>query len=384
MSAHSDVGSSRKDVSAQSLASTPNVGGGPNNNVPKNHDPKRPVPKNPDPVTFSPFDLLSPDIILDAVQSSYDIKPDGRLNPYSSYVNRVYGLSSEAGDNYVVKFYRPGRWSEGAIKEELYFLEDCEKAEIPVIAPIKNAEGERLSNFQLELEPEAGDSQESLRFFFTLYPKKGGRNFDAEEDSDWLRLGRLVGRLHATASLRDAPSRVKIGPSLALNNLEKIEALIHPEIRLEFVQLCRDAIEVGAEAMSSARVQRIHGDLHRGNILERPDEGLLLLDFDDMAIGPPVQDLWLLLPGRAFECRRELSLLAEGYAEFSELPADSLSLIESLRLYRMLHFLAWRALQRQDLWFKKDFPDWGSRAFWIQELEDFREQAKIIASGSDD
>ncbi|MDD3820307.1 MAG: hypothetical protein PHT01_03050 [Spirochaetales bacterium] len=70
----------------------------------------------------------------------------------------------------------------------------------------------------------------------------------------------------------------------------------------------------------------------------------------------------------------------EGYAEFGELPAGSTSLIESLRLYRMLHFLAWIALQRQDLWFKKEFPDWGSRAFWIQELEDFREQAKVIIS----
>jgi len=132
--------------------------------------------------------------------------------------------------------------------------------------------------------------------------------------------------------------------------------------------------------MSSANVQRIHGDLHRGNILERPDQGLLLLDFDDMAIGPPIQDLWLLLPGRAAECGRELGFLLDGYSEFSELPQESLGLIENLRLYRMLHFLAWRALQRQDLWFKKDFPDWGSRAFWIQELEDFRDQAKIIAS----
>jgi Ser/Thr protein kinase RdoA (MazF antagonist) len=332
----------------------------------------------PNPGNGSPFDLLSPDIIFDAVQSAYDIKPDGRLSPCSSYVNRVYGLSSEAGDDYVVKFYRPGRWSEKAIREEQAFLADCQKAEIPVIAPVENSEGEGLSAF--DLEPEEENGLGPLRFFFTLYPKRGGRNFDAEGDSDWLRLGRLAGRLHAAGSLRDAPSRVRIGPELALSNLEKIEALIHPEFRAEFVDLCKDAIKAGYETMSSPRVQRIHGDLHRGNILERPGEGLLLLDFDDMAIGPPIQDLWLLLPGRAAECGRELGLLMEGYAEFGELPAGSTSLIESLRLYRMLHFLAWRALQRQDLWFKKEFPDWGSRAFWIQELEDFREQAKVIIS----
>jgi len=326
----------------------------------------------------SAFDLLSPDMILDAVHSAYGLKPDGRLSPYSSYVNRVYGLSCEDGDDYVVKFYRPGRWSRKAIQEEQDFVEDCQKAEIPVIAPIKNSGGESLS--ALELEPAEKDRHENLPFFFTLYPKRGGRNFDAEGDSDWLRLGRLAGRLHAVGSLRDAPSRVRIKPELAMGNLEKIENLIHPEFKEEFVGLCREAIRAGSQAMSSAKIQRIHGDLHRGNILERPDEGLLLLDFDDMAVGPPAQDLWLLLPGRVSECGRELSLLVEGYSEFSELEPGSVALIETLRFHRMLHFLAWRALQRQDLWFRKDFPDWGSRAFWIQELEDFREQVKIITA----
>lgn len=337
-------------------------------------------PTTPRPGSGSSFDFLSPDIILDAVHSAYGLKPDGRLSPYSSYVNRVYGLSCEDGDDYVVKFYRPGRWSRKAIQEEQDFIEDCQKAEIPVIAPLKNSQGESLSALELELESDEERSQEILRFFFTLYPKKGGRNFDAERDTDWLRLGRLAGRLHAAGSLRDAPSRVRIGPELALENLEKIETLIHPEFRQEFAGLCREAIRAGSQAMSSARLQRIHGDLHRGNILERPDEGLLLLDFDDMAVGPPAQDLWLLLPGRASDCGRELSLLVEGYSEFFKLESGSVALIETLRFYRMLHFLAWRSLQRQDLWFKKDFPDWGSRAFWIQELEDFREQAKSIIS----
>ncbi|MDD3820306.1 MAG: phosphotransferase [Spirochaetales bacterium] len=180
----------------------------------------------PNPGNGSPFDLLSPDIIFDAVQSAYDIKPDGRLSPCSSYVNRVYGLSSEAGDDYVVKFYRPGRWSEKAIREEQDFLADCQKAEIPVIAPVENSEGEGLSAF--DLEPEEENGRKPLRFFFTLYPKRGGRNFDAEGDSDWLRLGRLAGRLHAAGSLRDAPSRVRLGPELALSNLEKIEASSTP------------------------------------------------------------------------------------------------------------------------------------------------------------
>jgi Ser/Thr protein kinase RdoA (MazF antagonist) len=97
-----------------------------------------------------------------------------------------------------------------------------------------------------------------------------------------------------------------------------------------------------------------------------------------MATGPAVQDLWLLLPGREPECQRELSLLVEGYSEFAELPSGSLAVIEALRFYRMLHFLVWRSRQRDDLWFKREFPDWGGRAFWVQELEDFRDQARMM------
>ena len=54
-------------------------------------------------------------------------------------------------------------------------------------------------------------------------------------------------------------------------------------------------------------------------------------------------------------------------------------MVETLRFYRMLHFLAWRSLQRSDDWFRRDFPDWGGRAFWLRELEDFRSQNACIA-----
>jgi len=52
--------------------------------------------------------------------------------------------------------------------------------------------------------------------------------------------------------------------------------------------------------LASVPVHRIHGDLHLGNLLLR--DGLLhVLDFDDMAIGPAVQDLWLA-PTRFMIC----------------------------------------------------------------------------------
>jgi len=346
------------------------------------------------------FDALSPDLVIEAVEAAYGIAPDGSIAPYSSYVNRVYGIrSDDALDTdgrddargvdfeYLVKFYRPGRWSREAIMEEHRFLLDCADAELPVVSPIANVDGGTLSEIEIEVEAEAEAGQEnegaappqSGIFEFALFPKRGGRSFDAESDSDWLRLGSLAGRLHAVGKLRPAPHRMRLGPETAAMNLESIEPLVHPEFRSEFSELCGEMLDRVADSVSTLPLQRIHGDLHRGNILDRQDEGLILLDFDDMAEGPAVQDLWLLLPGRTEECGRELSLLTAGYSEFAVLPGGSVAAIEALRFYRMLHFLVWRSRQRDDSWFKREYPEWGSRAFWIQELEDFREQARILA-----
>lgn len=337
--------------------------------------------------TEGAFDALSPSLILEAVEAAYGIVPDGSLTPYSSYVNRVYGLRGEDGNEYVAKFYRPGRWTEEAILEEHQFLAECAKAELPVVAPVEDNYGQTLPAVEIEAEdePEAtGRAQPAAShaapqaFFFALFPKRGGRSFDAESESDWLRLGSLAGRLHMVGARRPATSRPRLGPALSLANLAIVEPLVHPEFRTEFSETCRETLDASADQVATIACRRIHGDLHRGNILERPGEGLILLDFDDMMTGPPIQDLWLLLPGHAGDCAKELSLLIEGYSEFSELEAGSVAIIEALRFYRMLHFLAWRSLQRDDQWFKRDFPDWGGRSFWIRELEDFRDQSRTI------
>jgi len=333
------------------------------------------------------FDALSPALVFEAVEAAYGIVPDGSLTPYSSYVNRVYGFRDEDGGEFVVKFYRPGRWTRDAILEEHEFLADCAKAELPIASPVADSDGATLGT--IEIEPDEDDEGHTLEerpvpaiFHFALFPKRGGRSFDAESENDWIRLGALTGRLHLVGARKTARLRLRIGPELALANLAIVEPLVHPEFRLEFSELCRETLDLVAAPVTAIPAQRIHGDLHRGNILERPGEGLVLLDFDDMAIGPPVQDLWLLLPGRAPDCARELSLLIEGYSEFTDLASGSVAIIEALRFYRMLHFLAWRALQREDLWFKRDFPDWGSRSFWIRELEDFRDQLRTIREQS--
>lgn len=326
------------------------------------------------------FDTLSPEVVIPAVEQAFGVRLDGTVTPYPSYINRVYGLRTDEGRPLVTKFYRPGRWSWDAILDEHEFLADCAELEIPVVTPIVDSEGDTLC----EVSVGTGEGEES--FFFALFPQMGGRNFDAESDDDWYRLGTIIGRCHVAGKKRQADFREKIDPTTGTRSFlsEIIEGgLVHPDCTEDLEKVCGDTLDLIEPLFADLELQRVHGDCHRGNILDRLEEGLLLYDFDDMAIGPPVQDLWLLLPDYADNCRRELVMLLDGYNEFSELQTGSLSLIEPLRFMRMVYFLVWRARQSADYWFKSNFPDWGTEAFWIKEVEDFKVQKEIIEESLD-
>lgn len=321
------------------------------------------------------FEFLTPYAIQTAVEQRFDLRLDGTHTPYNSYVNRVYGLKDEQGRSYVAKFYRPGRWTPEALEEEHSFLKDCGSAELTVALPFPDPDGETLG------EVEIAGPQGSTTFFFALFEKKAGRNFDAESEDDWLRLGRLIGRLHDVGRKRQAWHRPFCSPetTTAHQVRELLEAkLVHPDLQAEFSAICGHALKALSGRFGTVPIQRIHGDCHRGNILDRGPEGLLLMDFDDMMSGPAVQDLWLLLPGYREDCGRELALLSEGYEEFSDFDPRWWDLVEPLRFMRMVHFLAWTARQRHDPGFARTFPDWGSRAFWTKEIEDLRTQAQKL------
>ena len=61
---------------------------------------------------------------------------DGRVLALNSYENRVYQIGVEDGEPVVAKFYRPGRWSDAAIREEHAFAAELAAQEIPVVAPL--------------------------------------------------------------------------------------------------------------------------------------------------------------------------------------------------------------------------------------------------------
>lgn len=314
------------------------------------------------------FDNFGPDAMIDAVEAALGKRMSGLAAPLPSYINRVYELQTAEKERVIAKFYRPGRWNREAIEEEHRFVLDCAEDDIPVIAPLPLIDGKTIG--------ETGDG-----IFFVLYPKKFGREIEIVDDDGWRRIGMVIARIHLAGARRSAADRIILNP-LKTTAVEVNQLLdggfVTPAYCDQFKNIAQRLIDIIAPLFEGREYIRIHGDCHRGNILERPDEGLMIIDFDDMMVGPPVQDLWLLLPEHIQNCRYEMSLVLEGYTMMREFDHDSLKLIEPLRAMRIIYFLDWCSRQIGDFKFQTNFPEWGNDAFWRREVADLNSQLRII------
>lgn len=318
------------------------------------------------------FSELTPDAVIDAVENAMEIRCTNLCRPLNSYINRVYEVGLDDGGCVIAKFYRPGRWTRDALQDELDFLRELHEAEVPVVPPMPGPGGELLHD--------VGGT------WFAVFPKKGGRPLDEPATEAWVHLGRLIARLHAVGARHAPRDRMELHPRVStMAHLDYIlnSNTVPSQLQRRYEQAVTELIERIDPLFEDLETQRIHGDLHFGNILSRPGEGYHLLDFDDMAVGPAVQDLWLILPERLSRARVEMELLLEGYETFMAFPRETLMLVEPLRAMRFIHFTAWCARQKADGGFSRLAPDWGSREFWGREIDDLARQRQEIEDALD-
>ena len=322
----------------------------------------------PAPDANAAFMSLGPDQILDAVESTGRVA-DGSLLALASYENRVYrvGLVDEAP--VVVKFYRPGRWSDEQILEEHDFCLRLVEAELPVIAPLRTAGDETLIHHG--------------PYRMAFYALRPGRPpaFDNADHREML--GRFAARLHNVGALGRFTARPILSPqshghaSLAyLTSADVIPA----ELRAPYESVAVHALErVEAlfEACAPLHTLRIHGDLHAGNILWT-DDGPLVMDFDDCGTGPAIADLWMFLSGDEDYRQACLEDLVTGYEQFRDFPYEQLPLVESLRTLRVMHHSAWLARRWSDPAFPRAFPWFDSPRYWQDQILTLREQISAM------
>lgn len=317
--------------------------------------------------TGAPFGTLGPDQVLDAVEAA-GFRCDGRFLALNSYENRVYQVGIEDAAPVVVKFYRPGRWSDDAILEEHTFSRQLADAEIPVVAPLA-IEGQTLLH--------------GGGFRFAVFPRRGGRwpELGDPDTREWL--GRFLGRIHAVAAIsrfrhRPALDRETYGvePSRYLLEAGLIPAHLVEAYRTLIEDLLTRIDACYARAGAFTQI-RLHGDCHPGNILWT-DTGPHFVDLDDCRTGPAVQDLWMLLSGDRQEQSLQLSDIVAGYEEFHDFDRRELHLIEALRTLRMINYAAWLARRWSDPAFPLAFPWFGTERYWDEHVLALREQAALM------
>ena len=318
----------------------------------------------------SPFSCLDPDTILSCIERATGRRLLNVCRPHASYINRVYEVQDEDGSFLVGKFYRPGRWTREALEDEHRFVADCAARELPVISPLVLDGGSSLASCE--------------DIFFAVYPRCGGRLVDEYSDEQWLELGRLLGRLHAVGSLQSAAGRNRLHPAQTTRSqVDYLRAndLIPVHLLPEFVDLVDQLLEIIIPLFDGIDFIRLHGDCHNSNLIHRPGESFFIIDFDDMVVGPPIQDLWMLLPGYLEESRVELALLLEGYELFHTFDRSSLMLVEPLRAMRFIHYMSWCAKQYIEDGGTRINDDFGSQTYWQQEIIDLKDQVALILEG---
>ncbi|WP_336885681.1 serine/threonine protein kinase [Xenorhabdus sp. Sc-CR9] len=312
------------------------------------------------------FQNITPDLIMDAlVQSGLYI--DSGLTELNSYENRVYQFMDEDRKRYVVKFYRPLRWSQQQIQEEHDFTHELQQADLPVAAPLV-FDGQTVLNYG--------------GFLFAIFPSVGGRQYESDNFDQLEDVGKLLGRMHQIGRKKTFSHR----PTLNIDEylyqshqcLSECE-LIPARYKKGFLAALDELNKVVADQWcgnGNWQSLRLHGDCHAGNILWR-DEAWFV-DLDDARNGPAVQDLWMLLNGSRQERLVQLDILLESYGQFMDFDPKTLALVEPLRAMRMVYYLAWVARRWQDPAFPKAFPWMADSDFWFKQISLFSEQVRLL------
>ncbi|HYC36726.1 MAG TPA: serine/threonine protein kinase [Usitatibacter sp.] len=331
-----------------------------------------------------PYARLTPDVVLNALEA-YGLRCDGRLHSLNSYENRVYqvgveempGMPPSPSGFVVAKFYRPLRWSDAQIAEEQAFALELDAAEIPVVAPTALG-GKTLLHAE--------------GFTFAVYPRRGGRAPELDDEATLVWLGRFLGRIHAVGATRAFEHRPRLDIESFGDEPRRflLEAGLIPE---DILPAWRQAADLALEGVRAAFARagnvtqiRTHGDCHAGNVLWAPDTGNQkggphFVDLDDARMAPAVQDFWMLVSGDRSSMGRQMRRILEGYEDFMDFDDRELHLVEALRTLRLLHYSAWLARRWDDPAFPIAFPWFNTARYWQDRVLELREQIAAMQEG---
>ena len=308
---------------------------------------------------------LTPDRVLEAVEAG-GLRCNPGCHPLNSFENRVYDVELFDGDHVVAKFYRPGRWSEAQLREEHAFMRELEEDEVPICGHRRFPDGSTLKRVE--------------GIWYCLYDRRGGRAPDEFTDEHVERLGMLVARMHNVGARADAPHRLRLdADTYVREELAWLQAngKLPDELKARYAAAANAIADLADRELEDVPVHRVHGDFHPGNLLVR-DERFHLLDFDDLVVGPAVQDVWMVLPGRDAFARAQREVFLEAYETFRAFDRRQLKLIELLRGLRLVRYAAWLARRWHDPVFPLTWPQFGTLEYWTEQTTDLEDLLSTI------
>ncbi len=271
----------------------------------------------------------------------------------------------ENNKRYVVKFYRPQRWSKAQINEEHQFALALDKDEVPLVPPLI-IDGESLF--------------EHGGYWFALFPSVGGRIFEVDNLDHLEWMGRFIGRIHMVGKAQDFAHRPSITTDEYLDQAAQTirnSGFVPAHLTSAFDPILDFVIDETKKQYFNCDEIRLHGDCHPGNILWT-DAGPHFVDLDDARMGPAIQDIWMMLSGDRNNRLLQLDTLISGYEEFCEFDHGQFALIEPLRAMRMINYMAWLSKRWEDPAFPRNFSWFAEDKYWEQQILSLKEQLAAL------
>jgi Ser/Thr protein kinase RdoA (MazF antagonist) len=286
--------------------------------------------------------------------------------PFESAENRVFGF----GDR-IIKFYRPGRWSIEAIREEVEFLKDLAEANLAtsrVLGDVKTYKGIHYLEFAMVKAP-FNESPEIL---------------NEENVKD---MAHLMAKIHEVGAKRITKHRPEFDPGgMAYGCFEVIKqaGYLPKDLEKSYESILKNLIN-RLEEFKGIPVQRIHADSSVGNIVWSSGKPIFL-DFDDFQLAPKAMDLRLLssswrldsLPENMDNIERrsiQQELVLKYYREVSDFPQSWEKIFSLLSAYRDIQFDAWFSSHWDEPGFAKNYEDDDiSKSIWWKEDIEYLEK----------
>ncbi|MFT5201231.1 MAG: Ser/Thr protein kinase RdoA (MazF antagonist) [Candidatus Aldehydirespiratoraceae bacterium] len=319
-----------------------------------------------DPARADAFIEFGP-VEVTAALRSVGFEPTTVPEQLRSDENRVFRVEFADGP-VAVKVFRYARLTPEALDEQLEMLDRLQAAGVGVAAGLRLPGGERLGIFEGQLFA-----------CFEWYGDEAEEGPTHEDAADFFGLGIDIARMHEVGVTHPPERQLTYTPQTwgraALDSLISAEA-IHPQYREPFVARAEETLERAAACWPSTTPQFIHSDLGEWNVVWRPDGSAVLIDFEDLGLGVPWQDIYLLPHSLANNgvcdgatAERMGERLRAGYTSVRPLPEGSAELGALIEGIRGLYIDAWIAARRYDRHFSLRRMSFHTKAYWAARLE---------------